>query len=76
MTLLILSIATFFNIVILRWKFEKGRYEDLAVDIVVLITLGLFFGGSIEGLSIATLTSMLISLYLLAYPPKWSSNAT
>lgn len=75
MTLLILSIATFFNIVILHWKYKRKRYKDLAIDIAILVTLGSLFGGSIEGLSIATIVSMLISLYLLITVPAPTTGA-
>jgi len=70
MTILIISIATFFNIFILRWKYKHQRYTDMLIDVFVLIALGVLFGDTITGLSIATSVSALFSLYLLISPPK------
>ena len=66
---LLLGLAAAFNFLILKWKFEHGRYGDVALDIMSLVILSVLFGNSILGLIIATLSSMMISLYLLFNPP-------
>ena len=74
MELLIMGIATFFNFIILKWKFEKERYADLAFDIATLVTLSWLFSGTVSGMIIAMIASALISLYLIAFPPKFMQN--
>ena len=68
MDVLILSIATFFNLIILHIKFKKERYQDMAIDVAVFISLGAILGGSVTGFSVATVTSALVSAYLLTQP--------
>jgi hypothetical protein len=65
-----LGIAVLFQFIILRIKWNKGRYEDVGVDILMLAILNGIFGGSILGVISATAGSTLISLYLIWYPIK------
>ena len=69
MQILIIAIATASNIIIIKWKFEHDRYADAMLDAGILVLLAIVFGGSIAGLQIATVTSAIISLYLLMSPP-------
>ena len=66
----IAGLATFFNFAILKWKFEHKRYSDLFIDIGVLIAVSYLFYGSLSGMAIGMVSSALMSLYLLVYPPK------
>jgi len=68
MTIIILSLATFFNLIILHIKYKRERYSDMAIDIAVFIILGSILGGSVTGFSVSTVTSALVSLYLLSQP--------
>ena len=70
MELLIIGIIVAANIVIIKMKFDRKRYEDAILDSVLLITVTTIFMGSFPGLVVATVASMLISLFLLASPPK------
>lgn len=67
---LVIGIATAFNFLILKWKFEHGRFADAFLDITTLTILSFLFSGSYGGLVVATVASAFISLYLLAFPPK------
>lgn len=69
MEFLLIGIATAFNILILKAKLERKRYEDAALDAGVLIGLSIVFGGSYGGLVVATISSAIVSLYLLKNPP-------
>lgn len=69
-TYLIIGVVTFLNLIILKIKLERERYADLAVDVAGLVVLNYFFGGSLGGMTIAMVSSLLLSLYLLAFPPK------
>lgn len=74
MEFLIIGIATFFNFMILKWKFEKERYADLTFDIATLVAISWLFGGTLGGMTIAMISSALISLYLIAFPPNFMKN--
>lgn len=76
MTILILSLATFFNLVILHTKFKRERYMDMLIDVGVFVMLGAVLGGSVTGFAVATVTSALISLYLLTQPLGGTHAAT
>lgn len=74
MEYILIAIATAFNILIIKTKLEKKRYEDAALDAGVLILLSLVFRGSYGGLVVATISSAIISLMFLWNPPKFFSN--
>ena len=67
--ILIIGITTAVNIIIIKWKFEHNRHADAALDGTLLVLLAIVFGRTIAGLQIATVTSVIISFYLLLSPP-------
>lgn len=69
-TYLIIGVVTFLNLIILKIKLERERYFDLAVDVAGIVVLNYLFGGTLGGMTIAMVSSLLLSLYLLAFPPK------
>ena len=64
-TIIIVGLAIGFNFIILKWKYDHGRYNDLVMDISVLLILAYLFGGTILGMAAAMVGGMLVSLYLL-----------
>ena len=72
---LIIGVATAFNLLIIKHKFETARYEDGIFDLSLLIILASVFANSFGGLVVATISSAIISLYLLASPPSFFSGA-
>jgi len=68
--ILVMGVALAFNFLIIKWKFEHKRTSDAILDTGLLILIGLVFKGTITGLMIGTVASAIISLYLLAFPPK------
>ena len=70
MELLIMAVATAFNIIIIKHKFEKGTVADAIFDLIILAAMSWVFGGTMGGMMIATSASALVSLYLLKYPVK------
>jgi hypothetical protein len=68
---LAMGIVTFFNLVILKIKFEQGRTADLALDIASLVVLSYLFGNTITGMLVAMIASMIMSIYLWFFPPKF-----
>lgn len=70
---LIIGIAVAFNFLIIKTKFERKRYSDAILDLFLLTVISFLFAGSFGGLVVATVASAIISLYLLAFPPKFPS---
>lgn len=73
-SIVLVGLATAFNIIIVKLKFERGRLEDGGFDLALLFLLASVFSGSTGGLVIATITSAILSLYMLASPPKFFSG--
>ena len=71
---LVMGIAAAFNILIIKWKLENSRIGDASLDAAILILLSLVFGGTLGGMVIATVSSAIVSMYLLVFPPKFSSS--
>lgn len=71
MELILMAIATVFNFIILRLKYARERYEDLSIDVIVLVTLTWMFGGTMSGMVVAMIASMFMSIYLWFFPPKF-----
>lgn len=74
MEFMLIGIATAFNLLIIYWKLEKKRYEDAAVDFSLLFALTKVFEGSYGGLVCATISSAIISVYLIAHPPTFTKG--
>jgi len=70
MELIIIGIVTAANFLILKIKAEQNRWADLAFDITVLSILSFLFSGTLGGLTIAMVSSFVVSVYLYFYPPK------
>lgn len=71
MDFMIIGIAVFFNFAIIKIKIEKKRLEDAAFDAAFLALISFLFAGSFGGLVVATCSSMLMSIYLYFFPPKF-----
>lgn len=67
---LIMGIAAAFNVIVIKWKLENSRVGDATLDGGILILLAWVFGGTLGGMVIATVSSAIVSIYLLAFPPK------
>ena len=68
---ILIALATVFNILIVKWKLEQARYQDAAFDLAILFGLASVFANSFSGMVVATITSAIISLYFLKYPPDF-----
>jgi len=66
----VLGVALAFNFLIIKYKLEHNRTSDAALDAGLLVLIGVVFSSTITGLMIGTIASAIISLYLLAFPPK------
>ena len=74
MEVLLIGIVTAINIIIVKMKFERRRWEDATLDLTLLVIITLVFGGSYAGLVVGTVASMVISIYLYASPPTFTKD--
>lgn len=68
---LVMGVVTFLNLWVLKYKFEKGRTDDLIMDIAAIIVLQYWFGGTLTGMLVAMTASLCMSIYLWFCPPKF-----
>ena len=62
------------NFILIKWKVEKNRYEDAALDVAILVVFVSVFSGSMGGAVIASISSFIVSIYLLVSPPNFISK--
>ena len=65
--ILVGGLLTALSIAVLLHKIKKKRYEDAAIDTGITAFLFTAFAGSLAGMSIAVVASLLISIYLLFF---------
>ena len=75
MEAILIALATAFNALVIKWKIEHNRFEDATLDVLILISLAALFGGTMGGMIIATISSFIVSIYLLFSPPKLTSSS-
>jgi len=73
MEVLVIGLATAFNFIIVLWKLKHDRVEDGILDIAAFVAISYLFAGTISGMSVGMVASATISLYLLIFPPKFTS---
>lgn len=69
MMYLIIGLAVSFNVIIIMWKFGKGRFLDSFIDGICLILVTIVFSGTYGALVVGTVASAVISIYLLIKQP-------
>lgn len=74
MEYLIIGIAVFFNIAIIKWKFDRKQTANAILDGSLLIIVAVVFSGSYGALVVGTIASALVSLYLLISPLRIGSK--
>jgi len=74
MDMLLIMVAVFLNFGLLKWKLDKVRYTDVALDVTVLVALSYLFSGTMSGMVIALGAGAMMSIYLLISPPKFMQN--
>lgn len=72
MEFILVGVAVFFNIAFIKWKFDRKRYADATLDLILLILVAILFSGSYAALVVGSVASALVSLYLYVSPPKLS----
>lgn len=72
MEFILVGVAVFFNIAFIKWKFDRKRYADATLDLILLVLVAILFSGSYAALVVGSVASALVSLYLYVSPPKLS----
>jgi hypothetical protein len=71
MEFLIIGIVSALNLIVITHKFRKGRVEDGIFDSLLFGFMAVIFSGSYGGMVVAMISSLIISVYLWASPPKF-----
>ena len=71
MEFIIIGIVTAINMIVIISKVKHNRYEDAFFDFTLLLAVVILFSGSYGGMVVAMIASMIISIYLYAYPPQF-----
>lgn len=67
---LVAAIATAFNFLIILWKYSNKRVLDASLDLLIFAVIAILFKGTVTGLQIGMVASMIVSVYLLVKPPR------
>lgn len=68
MEIILISVATALNIIVVISKLKKKRFFDSLVDVASTATLGMVFGGTLGGMTIAMISGALVTGYLWFKP--------
>ena len=71
MEFIIIGIVSALNLIVIVHKFKKGRVEDGVFDAILFTLMASLFSGSYGGMVVAMISSLIISIYLLASPPTF-----
>ena len=74
MEILVLGLILAFNLLVIYWKYTHERPVNATIDAAALVALAVVFGGSTMALSIATVASAAISVFLFIFPPGWDKK--
>jgi nitric oxide reductase large subunit len=69
---MLIGLAVSFNIIVIMWKFRRGRTADAFTDASLLALIAVVFSGTFGALVVGTIASAVISIYLFISPPRWS----
>ena len=71
MEFLVIGLVTAINLIVIKKKVDKKRYQDAALDATLFILVVMLFAGSYAGMVVAMIASMVVSIYLYANPPTY-----
>jgi len=68
---IIVGIITALNVLFIKMKFDKHRYEVGVFDLVLLVVITVIFSGSYGALVVGMVASLIISISFYANPPNF-----
>lgn len=75
MEYLLIGIVSAFNMLIIKFKLDRKRYEDAIFDTTLMVVLAYLFAGSYGGMVVAMVASLVISIALFISPPMFTAKA-
>lgn len=75
MEYVLIGIVSAFNLLIIKFKVDRKRYEDAFFDAGLMVVLAYLFAGSYGGMVVAMVASLVISIFLFISPPKFTNKA-
>jgi hypothetical protein len=69
MEFIIIGLVSAFNLLVIKFKFDRKRYEDAILDLTLMIVLAVLFQGTYAGMVVAMVGSLVISIFLFLSPP-------
>jgi hypothetical protein len=76
MEYLIIGLVSAFNMLIIKFKLDRKRYEDAVFDTALMLLLAYLFAGSYGGMVVAMVASLVISIFLFISPPRFTGKAS
>ena len=73
MEFILIGLISAINMIVIKVKLEKKRFEDAIFDASLMALLAFMFSGSYGGMVVAMVSSLAVSLYLLVSPPKFTA---
>ncbi len=70
MEFILIGLAVAANIIFVLFKYERKRYADATLDLILLVVVAMLFSSSYGALVVGTIASLVISIYLYANPPN------
>ena len=70
MEIIIIGVCAFFNMAVIKWKYDRGQKKNAVIDGILLATVMVVASGSLGALQIGTVASALVSFYLIISPFK------
>lgn len=70
MEFILIGLAVAANVLFVLFKYERKRYADATLDLILLIVIAMLFSGSYGALVVGTIASLIVSIYLYANPPN------
>jgi len=74
MEFLVIGLVSAFNMLIIKFKFDKQRYEDAIFDTLLMILLAYLFSGTYSGMVVAMVASLVISIIFFLSPPRFTGT--
>ena len=69
--LIMIVLVMAFNLVVFKFKFDAGRYGDMALDLFALALLSAWFGHTLKGMVMVVIVSTILSMYWYIFPPNF-----
>lgn len=74
MEYVLIGLVSAFNMLIIKFKVDRKRYQDAFFDSALMVLLAYMFSGSFGGMVVAMVASLVISVFFFLSPPKFTNT--